>query len=30
MKRRQFVGMIGNTTLCLLSGKLSAYAGLDS
>lgn len=30
MKRRQFVGMIGNTTLCLLAGKLSAYAGHDS
>jgi len=29
MKRRQFVGMIGNTTLCLLAGKLSAYAGHD-
>ena len=30
MKRRQFVGMIGNTTLCLLAGKLSAYAGHDA
>lgn len=26
MKRRQFVGFIGNTSLCLLAGKLPAYA----
>ncbi|MEY2835816.1 MAG: hypothetical protein RLZZ557_1478, partial [Bacteroidota bacterium] len=26
MKRRQFVGLLGNTTLCLLAGKQGAYA----
>jgi hypothetical protein len=26
MKRRQFVGLIGNSSLALLSGKMSAYA----
>jgi len=26
MKRRQFVGFIGNTSLCLLAGKLPLYA----
>lgn len=26
MKRRQFVGFLGNTSLCLLAGKLSAEA----
>lgn len=26
MKRRQFVGLIGNTSLCLLAGKLPAHA----
>ncbi|MEN9949272.1 MAG: hypothetical protein RLY85_24 [Bacteroidota bacterium] len=26
MKRRQFVGFLGNTTLCLLAGKQGAYA----
>ena len=26
MKRRQFVGAIGNTSLCLLAGKLSLFA----
>ncbi len=26
MKRRQFVGLLGNTTLCLLAGKTSAFA----
>ena len=27
MKRRQFVGLLGNTSLCLLAGKISAHAG---
>jgi hypothetical protein len=26
MKRRQFVGLLGNTSLCLLAGKLSVQA----
>jgi FAD dependent oxidoreductase len=26
MKRRQFVGLLGNTTLCLLAGKQGVYA----
>src|SRR5690349_14226108 len=26
MKRRQFVGLIGNTSLCLLAGKLPLFA----
>jgi hypothetical protein len=26
MKRRQFVGLVGNTSLCLLAGKMHAFA----
>jgi len=30
MKRRQFVGFVGNTSLCLLAGKMNAIAGVNS
>jgi hypothetical protein len=30
MKRRQFVGLVGNTSLCLLAGKMNAIAGFNS
>jgi hypothetical protein len=30
MKRRQFVGLVGNTSLCLLAGKMNAIAGVNS